>query len=43
MVSFDRFNLLGVGFVAHVRHVPSWARKEQLERIAPQTELWKLG
>ncbi len=43
MVLFDRFNLLGVGFASHVRHVPSWAQKEQLERIAPQMELWRLG
>ncbi len=43
MVFFDRFNFLGVGFASHSRLVPGWARKEQLDRIVPQTELWRLG
>ena len=43
MIPFDRFNFLGVGFASHVRQVPSWARSEQLDRIVPQTELWRLG
>ena len=37
MVPFDRFAFLGVGFVSHAREIPAWARKEQLDRIAPQT------
>ena len=41
MVPFDRFAFLGVGFVSHVREIPAWARKEQLDRIAPQTVLWR--
>ena len=42
MVPFDRFTFLGVGFASHTRFIPGWARKEQLDRIAPQTELWRL-
>ena len=43
MIPFDRFNLLGVGFASHIHRIPNWARKEQLDRIIPQTELWRFG
>ena len=41
MILFDRMNFHVSWGASDALRIPSWARTEHLDRIAPQAELWR--